>query len=400
MVKKNLLVFMSIVFCSWLAWGSEVDFGKLIPIESSIEGAISNRHQEHMWMTSDGGIHLLVAGNSISPKGLRMFSSYDKGENWINTLEIKDTENRVKPDGLLQNSMLQLVYLNKDRELIQAAFQYIDKKWVQRDTIRLIDKEEQFVAERPTLALDSQNRLWLAVAAEYKDGSKTSIRIGYVNDRSQLNFVSEVFGADNASKFSSAKILNLNDGIVVVYTDFDGFNYSLNLAHFFSTDDLVKSFTIRQDEKIIIYDPEIDRDRYGTHFNAVAGDDGYIHIVTTTRHQLYYFKWNAESGLIKIDLGESTPYVQVAHGEQCVYVAAHYTEAPYGRITRLMVSEDNGENFRVERRFAGIPEGNFGGKALLEMPAYLPPTSCTNSFVPLVRQVLLPTGLYGFLFFN
>lgn len=65
-----------------------------------------------------------------------------------------------------------------------------------------------------------------------------------------------------------------------------------------------------------------------------------------------------------------------------------------------MVSEDNGENFRVERRFSGTPEGNFGGKARLEMPAYLPPTSCTNGFVPLVRQVLFPTGLYGFLFFN
>ena len=51
---------------------------------SSSERMISYRHQEHMWQTADGALHLVINRGTLTPApGLALYCSFDGGSTWL-----------------------------------------------------------------------------------------------------------------------------------------------------------------------------------------------------------------------------------------------------------------------------------------------------------------------------
>ena len=94
-------------------------------LSGNAELMISYRHQERMWQTSDGGLHLVVnRGTSQGNPALVLNSSFDGGVTWITQVTFANTNRDTTADGTLQGSLLALVYATADGGVSFAQLSY------------------------------------------------------------------------------------------------------------------------------------------------------------------------------------------------------------------------------------------------------------------------------------
>lgn len=373
--------------------------GDLTPIATSIQGATSNRYQEHMWMTDDGGVHLLIAGLDDSVSGLRILSTHDAGTSWMTTLQLAETQERPKADALFQDGELHLVYPGVAGELMYARFvRSSHGQWQQQVQHRLFDAHETHLAQRPTLTLDQNGHVWVAFTQTDLATGQIVMRVGVLNESGRFRLIERVFGTANHSERKSARIHALNAGLVLIYTDGPDDTqafYTLNISYCASVQDHASWI----DQALLTY-PEHDgfKDRYGAHFNALIDNISQVQIVTTSEGTLLHVRWHTSNPAAPVlqRLGNSNPYVQIAHSSDgTLYIAGCFDPGHYKDVVKLLRSADGGASFVPERYLVYEPEINLG-KARIEMPLQI---NLTSGQLPLVRQIERPDGLYGFVAF-
>src|SRR5205814_7652028 len=76
-------------------------------LRSDTERMISYRHQEHMWQTADGALHLVFNRGSLQPNpGLALYSSFDGGATWSFMQSFGNTDDKSTADGQLRGDEL------------------------------------------------------------------------------------------------------------------------------------------------------------------------------------------------------------------------------------------------------------------------------------------------------
>lgn len=406
---RHVLAFILFLPCTTLsiAWDKNRDNavdvfeGRLTPIESSIQGAISNRHQEHMWITEDGGLHLLVAGDAYQAHGLKVYSTYDSGNTWIVSLEILETASRPKADALFHGGFLYLLYPGISGELTCGVFvQSEDGFWEHQRQHVIFDGNGTTVARRATLTMDMNMHLWVALTAQEIDSGRSVIRVGMIDDAGQLTLLDRNFGTVNRSERKSARIHALDQGLVLIYTDSpneEEDRHVLNISYCPS----VMEANVWVDSSIFDYSREDSaKDRYGAHFNALIDSQGLVQIVTVSQGKLLHIRWSRQTPDLPLfkQYGKSNPYMQIASSSDgSLYIAASANLNLYHDVVTLLRSDNFGETFEVDSYLVYDPKNNLG-KSRLEMPVHINTRENSTGF-PLIRQVEIDDGRYGFVSF-
>src|SRR5688500_303362 len=94
-------------------------------LSGNSELMISYRHQERMWQTSDGALHVVInRGMSPPNPGLVLNSSYDGAVTWVVQITFANSNRNSTVDGMLQGSLLVLVYATTDGGVSFAQLPY------------------------------------------------------------------------------------------------------------------------------------------------------------------------------------------------------------------------------------------------------------------------------------
>lgn len=389
---------LSNVFSAGFVNALEIQQGQLTPMTSQIGGIISNRHQEHMWVTPDGGVHVLIAGSEESSKGLRIFSSYDNGTSWVEMLAVSATEPRPKADGFLDNDVLNIVYVNADGELIlvQLLYDEFTMQWLWQGSHTIFSRNENFSPNRSTVAVDTEGMPWVATTEFNERTEESTIKVGYLDEFSQPQDSGKRLGTRNTGQKKSARVLSLSNGVVVVYTDTPdmfSFSYTLNWAYRLNSwpnDVWADGFMYQYSAADGL------SDRYGAHFSAAVDSKDNVHVVTRSDDKVIYFRisdYTLVDPIPKI-LGNGNPYTQVSIADDdAVYVSFADTAKGFSDIVWLLKSTNGGEDFELSSSLIYRPKKDLG-KARIEVPAHV------DSSLPVLRQITHPDGLNGLVSFS
>ena len=99
--------------------------GTVTNLESTNDRMISYRHQRHLWVTSDGAIHLLFnQGANYYGASLVLYSSFDSGKSWKWILSIPNNDSTSTANGFLYNQKIFITYSSTTGSLLFLPITY------------------------------------------------------------------------------------------------------------------------------------------------------------------------------------------------------------------------------------------------------------------------------------
>lgn len=361
---------------SALAWGAEPPVeGASVRAEptglaSDNERMVSYRHQEHLWQTSDGALHLVFNRGALEPwPGLVLFSSFDGGLNWVFQRSFADTDYLSSADGLLQGGELSLAYQTSGRNLVFTRLLYdpVQRAWA------LLLEETAYAspvlgAINPAIAVDALGTIWCGFVARDRVTNDVNLRlISRAAGSTGWDDPGLTFGpTDRRSIERSARPVRIPGGMGLVFTVRE------NTYWAWRADELPRDGAWAVETLFTRTPVPSTSDPYASHFNVVADAFGNVHLVTNENYDVLYFKRRAESGLWtapkQVDDARKVVYMQVGMSNDKLAIAFSVQR---GRGL-VVVSPDLGETFApwVETVLTkAVPGANFN-TARVEMPAY------------------------------
>ncbi len=327
------------------------------------EGIISSRHQEHLWVTDDGVFHALI-NNGNRHDALQLFSSTN-GTDWLLQLTFTNTNHQSRPDGFLKGNILWIVYPSPDNQIFLYKLSYIfeTKSWSKMATIKAYQRFG-YIPDRPTITVDRWDQIWIAFSELDQETGQTLVKvIKAVNNVKGLNcceLTPTIFATSNGSKKKSARILALEDKIVLIYTD-EAYvdsakvdkkhGHSLNWAYMLlphhNPEWIIggELFQYKSDEN----------DPHGTHFNVAKDSFDNIHIVTRAEKKIIYLSIR-NNYPVQIDQAHpitsesSPPYMQISISENneiyVIYPVKCMNHEKLNTYVKIIKSYDLGETFQ------------------------------------------------------
>ncbi len=261
------------------------------PLVSTTPRMISYRHQEHMWQTGDGAIHLLINQGRMDQEGdgLVLFSSFDNGQSWHEMVSFAGSGDISTSDGFLSGNALYLSYNNSDGEIIVVNLLYdeISGAW------QTLQEEVAFSAVNykgvnSTIAFDDQGRLWCAFVVRQVGTRMWKIKIIQKEDEFadwQTTAVELDTATVSNSPEESVRLISSTNGIGAVYTSRENIKWAYR-ANEWPAD-------CQWDEEILFtrhfpYPP----DPYASHFNTAVDELENIHLVAVDQGRLIYIRYN------------------------------------------------------------------------------------------------------------
>lgn len=370
----------------------EVITGHLTNIWGTTEGIISSRHQEHMWIGEDGSFHLVAKQGDN--KGLSLFSSFDEGASWQYMLSVADTNNTSTSDGFLVGNRLFLISSSSRRGINVSQLDYdsFHQQWILEQSTT-IHQDVNFKASHPTLAMDTENRLWATFTTRDRFTKQSKINILYSEDDG-INWQDSgvTLAANNFEHRKSARVINLSNAVVAIYSDGLTLNWAYRLNRWSLDEPWQKGLLFE-------YENPIQKDPRGTHFSVVVDRFDNIHIATNDgQRRLLYLKYDRQQNnwlepRILTDFN-SASYMQISLSEDNRLLIAY--DARPGNISYLEVIEsfDYGETFSDGTSMVFFPGKNWGNPRL-ETPAFVEGT------LPVLQQISIQNDqIQGLVYFD
>lgn len=357
-----------------------VDFtrGALTDIRSTSEGMISFRQQEHMWVTSDGALHVVVKAQGTDQTQQFLFSSYDDGATWQESLSLPDTDGRSTADGLLLDDTLLIAYSTADDGIAQAQLTYnpIEQQW-QLVESHLVYHNSDLIASIPTLTVDNQGHLLSAFVTADEANQDYVLEVYYSLDTGEnWQPLMTAIAPVNETERLSAKLVTLDDGVGMLYAQEDTLTWAYRA-------DGSPANAPWEQTVILNYSDPLPRDSRGSHFSVVVDDLGNIHVATNDDRNLVYIRFNAQTQTWEAPRALTEPrsatYMQLSLGEDNRLFAIY----DVGGYVEVLESQDSGNTFELINSLLYDPAEDFDrlGNTRIETPTYIGDT------LPVLRQV-------------
>lgn len=358
------------------------------------EGIISNRHQEHLWVTSDRWLHAII-NDGTEGKALNFYSSRD-GANWFLQGTVPWTDKNTQSDGVVVGDTLYLVYPSSQRHLMLRTYGYDRalKTWTLSGEYTIL-AQSQHVPDRPTITLDGNLRVWVAFSDLDRDTGNVIIKVAAQGDTlGQWNTPLQ-FGTRNASEIKTGRLLALSDGVMLVYTDGPHPNsdaHTLNWAYRLNSAPLTAAWT---SGGTLYQFATLENDQFGCHFNAAVDRADNVHIASRADDRLIYFRiagyLNSWVDPRYLSASDTAPYVQVSLSAQDDLFII-YPHKPTSNAVVLR-SGNAGLTFQTVAALEYQPGVELGFPRL-ESPSHF------LENLPVLRQISPSIDSYGLVFFN
>jgi hypothetical protein len=337
-------------------------------LSSTAERMISYRHQEHMWQSSDGALHLVYNRGTLEPgPGLSLFSSFDGGGTWTFMFDFANTDDASTADGAMQDDRLSLVYPTVDGTIAFAELLYdsVTRSWTLTGAATAFSSSD-WEGQNPALGFDSTGTIWCAFVARERTDRRRQTNIRMVN-RVAGGFAwtdtGLVFGPTDAQSIErSARPVRTANGMGMVY--------SVRESMFWATRVNGMPDNVPWTVSTIYVSPNPTSpkaDPYASHFSVVTDDSSNIHLVLSDNFEILYFRWSGAgpwSSAVAVDTGGQKagyPQIGVANGKLALAFILHQGD---GAV--LLVSADQGTTFSTAAQLAH--RGVTYGTARLETP--------------------------------
>lgn len=374
-------------------------------LESLEEGMISFRHQEHMWLTSDGAQHVLI-NQGMGIPSLNLYSSPGGITDWQLKVGLPNSNSGSSCDGFIRGNTLYLVYSSvgeADIRFLRLTYNPTTKAW-SGNTLIQVYRATGFKTQRPTIAQDATGRFWVVFAVQNTTTNQSALQL--VTSSNGTTWVNPglALGSYNTSDKKSGRLVSLSDRMALIYSDDPTpqvpTSYNLNYAYrpnlapinagWISS--LVYSFDSLTSEK----------DDKGSHFNVVADSRNNVHLIFRSNSQLIYSRLDGVTNLWEVPRTLTDPsvtilpYVQTSldRAENLYFSYPAFDQAANYRFIQVLLSQDRGQTFTPFRNLIFNPTV-LTGQARVETPSFV------QSLLPVLQQYEPQINMsYGLVQFN
>lgn len=271
---------------------------------STTDLMVSLRHQNHLWQTYDGAIHLLVnRGTSSFAKVqgalLELWSSFDGGSTWNYQLSLPNSDFSATPDSQLVGNDLTVIYpASETGGTIYYVVAHYSGSGVTRWS--LTKSETAFTsttlhAYNPAFATDRIGRLWCAFVTKDTATALYSIKM-LVRDSYKGTWADTglTFGPvdDGGTNYStnggrSARPVSLKNGV--------GLLFSVEGTLYWATRPNGLALKGGWTQLATPLVTNSSTDPYSSHFSVQADANGSLHLATVLNSSLVYFRYVAQN---------------------------------------------------------------------------------------------------------
>ncbi|MBK1689017.1 hypothetical protein [Rubrivivax gelatinosus] len=253
-------------------------------LASDNERMISYRHQQHMWLTPDGAMHLVMNRGSYEPGGLALYSSRD-GVAWQLAHAFADTDDKSTADVQLQGEDAHVVYHTAAGSVVHELLHYDAAAGWASSGAQAAFASNRISAQNPAIAVDAQGGLWVGFLARTKLSNQGNLRVVHRPAGGGWTDPGLVFGpTDNRAVERSARPAAIPGGVGMVWTvrevtyfsrrldgDAPGAPWSTETVHVGTVESSLA-------------------DPYASHFNVVTDAAGGVHLVTVDNYDILHFR--------------------------------------------------------------------------------------------------------------
>ncbi len=370
--------------------------GNTTSIKANSERLISYRHQEHMWMTSDGRHHAMMNVGSVLEAGvaLNLYSQIE-GANWQWEIGLENSTALATSDGYLESvdettDVLHFVYhFGSNISYKKLQYDLSTKEWSTIGSSN-IDLGQDVRAINPSVTVDANNVMWIAFVRIDEATNIASLQLYYLENEKEgedpdwnntgLHFGSPfMLNEEDTTSSLSAKLLREDNGVSMAYTNVHDVNWVERLNDWELTREWVG-------ETLLTHQPPYTNDPYASHFSALIDSNGNRHLTFIEQKNLYYLrnkknneKWEEPQEFLT-ENDYSTAYVQISEANERLFLVANV--ATY---LAVLESSDNGQTFN--NRFQLIPpSANTLNDVYYSHPRVETPGFTTADFLPVFQQ--------------
>jgi hypothetical protein len=309
-------------------------------LQSNNERMISYRHQERMWQTTDGALHLVINRGTLNGGGLGLYSSFDGGRQWLLAVAFENTGNDSTIDGELRGTRLSLVHSEATGTVRHRVLQYdtTSRVWITQTSEPAV-VEPAVSAQNPAAVTDRKGVVWCAFLARDKVSGDYSLRLARRAVDGTWALTDQVLGGSGRSKARSARPILTPEGVGMAFRVRNVLSWASRL----DGSDPAAAWELRQ-INVDTAEPDLN-DPFASHFSAVTDDTQAIHLVVVDDSNVLYFRrdpvlgaWSAPRA---IDGARRSVYVKIGWNGEKVFVSI-----PSNNGSGLVLSSaDGGANF-------------------------------------------------------
>lgn len=311
-------------------------------LTSSSELMISYRHQEHMWQTPDGALHLIINRGTLRPNpGLLLVSSFDGGVTWLAKISFARTDRNSTADGQLEGTTLSVVYGDTRGGVAFAQLSYDStiRTWTVNRT-ESVYQASGLQPYNPTLAFDDAGVAWCSFALLNK--ATDDINLRWIQRPTEGTWVDTgviVGPTDNVSKERSGRPVRIAGAMGLIYRVRQTTYWTTRpngAAPGFLADPVVIQVGSARSSR---------SDPYASHFSVVADDGGHLHLAIADDGAAMYLRYSTLDGTWtaprQVNPDGSLSYLQIGLANGQIAVAMSVT----WRAGAVYLSNDYGDSF-------------------------------------------------------
>ena len=255
---------------------------------STADRMISYRCQNHMWLSADGGIHVMInRGPGLGGESLALFSSFDNGATWVNSgVTLPGSNGSTTSDGYYLDGKLYMTYDVGTGAIKYAELAYDSarKKWTLAASTTVFSSATA-AALTPAMAVDAMGRQWLTFTHQDKATGNFSIKMmRKAVTESTWTDTGFVFGAvDNVSNERSGRPIATSRGMGVVFT--------VHADTYWAERNDSWDLGAKWPRALIATKTQPMNDPYGTHFSVVADSAFNMHLVHVDGGMVFYSRY-------------------------------------------------------------------------------------------------------------
>ncbi|HSI49705.1 MAG TPA: hypothetical protein VLA61_15645 [Ideonella sp.] len=368
-------------------------------LKSATAYMVSYRHQEHMWQTADGGLHLVTnRGATRSGGTLSLYSSFDGGLNWTSQIVLSKSGPTSVSDGYFDTatSSLSLVYDTSDGNINFVTYPYDPgtRTFGVGPKVQTLPKTAGISGVNPTFVTDTLGNTWVAMV-KVVDTSQEAVIGLYRRKVGTTKWVDTglTFGdkdAKSAPKIKrSARLVLTPSGIGMIYTVHGDMTWASRPTK--------GDATVPWQLGLMYSSPYPEDDEpASSHFSVVADGKGYLHLAFTDNGGLWYQRfdaskqvWELSQNLVPVAAGKNVTYMQMSWlGNKNVALTANF-----GEMARVYQSADRGgttssgsTSFACTYLLQHVKTADTGGQYNFGFPRLEAPSIALSSPVTVLQQ--------------
>lgn len=262
-------------------------------LSSTSDRIVSYRHQEHLWQTGDGALHLVLNRGTLAPgAGLSLWSSHDGGSNWQFQVAFADTDDESVSDGQLVGDELSLVIQTGPDNLQyeRLAYDGVNRSWTSVGS-EMAYASAQFMAINPGIGQDANGNTWVVFVARDRATNDVNIRLLVRPAGASWVDTGLVFGpTDHRSIERSARLVAVNGAMGLLFT-------VREMTYWAERPNGADLGAPWQQTTVFAGTPQFrTTDPYASHFGAVVDAAGRLHMTNIDDNNVQYFRRDPAGG--------------------------------------------------------------------------------------------------------